>query len=186
MTDSAHLVFGDTAGDRRDTGALLGSLIARLNTLQVITGGQALGSIVAGFAQLGRDAARTAEGARVREALLATRVAGNGEALWARLGMDAAWSAFSPTPVLEDVRNDLALLLADDLSARLADIEAIDPAERIGPLRAPEPIECIDVIVGMWASSREIVAAVDLISAHGAAAEVRPPSTNDPTGPVLR
>ena len=121
-----------------------------------------------------------------REAVLATRIASNGDALWARLGMHAAWSAFSPTPVLEDVRNDLALLLADDLSSALADIDSVDPAERIGPLRVPEPIECVDVIIGMWAYSREIVAAVDLISAHGASTEIRPPSFNDPTGPVLR
>ncbi len=97
----------------------------------------------------------TAEGARVREAVLATRIASNGDALWARLGMHAAWSVFSPTPVLEDVRNDLALLLADDLSAALADIDSVDPAERIGPLRVPEPIECVDVIIGMWAYSRD-------------------------------
>ncbi len=184
--DDAHVEITAPSAESRDVDALLSSLLARLRTLGVISGTQALGSIVAGLGQLGQEASRTAEGARLREALQRTRVAANGEALWSRLGMDAAWSAFPPSPVMEELRNDLALLLANDLDAALADVDLIRPADGFGPLREPEPIECVDLVVGMWAYSREVVAAVDAITAAASIPETRPPINGDASGPVLR
>lgn len=176
----------DDAGEGRTTGALLGSLVARLQTLQLISGAQTIGSLVAGLARLGQDAARTAEGARVREALESTRIAANGATLWSTLGMDAAWSRFPPSPVLEDMRNDLALLLAVDLEPVIAEVDVIDPAIHVGPLREAAPIECLDLIVGMWAYSSEIVAVVEALTATAAVPEVRAPPVDGSDGPVLR
>ncbi|MEL6890873.1 MAG: hypothetical protein AAFP84_04715 [Actinomycetota bacterium] len=186
MSGDADLELVGSSADARDVDALLASLLARLRTLSVISGSQALGSIVAGLGRLGREASRTADGSRLREALRSTRVASNGEALWSRLGMDAAWSAFPPSPVLEELRNDLGLLLANDLEAALADVDLIEPSDGLGPLREPEPLECIDLVVGMWAYSKEIVAAIDTITAQASVPEVTPPSNGDPAGPVLR
>ncbi len=176
----------DVGGSRRDTSAALGSLIARINTLHVVSGAQAVGSLVAGLAALGRAASRTAEGARVRESLTATRVGVNGEALWSTLGVDAAWSSIPPSPVLEDLRNDLALLLANDLEAVLAEVDLVQPGDHIGPLREPQACDCVDLVVGLWAYSRELVAVVDEIVAHAASPRVRQPHPNDLGGPVLR
>lgn len=185
-TEPAHVEFDDTSGAQRTTATLLQALVARLQTLQVVTGTQALGSLVAGLAQLGQQAAATAEGARVRAALSQTRVGANGQALWSSLGMEAAWSAFPPAPVLEDVRNDLALLLATDLAAVLAELDAVDASQSIGPLREPQPIDCLDLVVGMWAYAREIVGAIDTLVAPVAIVEVQAPTGGDQSGPVLR
>ena len=183
--DRPHVELDD-AGDGRTAAALLGSLIARLQTLQLVSGAQTLGSLVAGLARLGQEAARTAEGARVREALQSTRIAANGTVLWSTLGMDDAWSRFPPSPVLEDMRNDLALLLAVDLEPVIAEVDMIDPAIHVGPLREPARIECLDLIVGMWAYASEIVAVVDALTATAAVPEVRAPPPGDRDGPVLR
>jgi hypothetical protein len=183
---SAPAELRDLTGERRTTAAALGSLMARINTLHMISGAQALGSLVAGLAALGREATRTAEGGRVREALMATRVAVNGEALWSTLGMDAAWSSLPPTPVLEDLRNDLALLLAHDLDSVLSDVDLVEPAEHIGPLREPERSECIDLVVGLWAYSRELVGVVDDLVDRADVARVRQPDPSDLGGPLLR
>lgn len=184
--DSAEVLLDDPSGDRRTTRAALGSLMARINTLHVVSGAHAVGSLVAGLAVLGREVSRTAEGARVREALTATRIGANGEALWSTLGMDTASSALPPTPVLEDLRNDLALLLATDLESALDELDLVDPGEQIGVLREPEPNECIDLVIGLWAYSREILAVVDDLVAGATIARVRPPDPSDLGGPVLR
>lgn len=186
MTASGSMELGDVAGIRRDTAAALGSLMARINTLHLISGAQAVGSMVAGLAALGRSVALTAEGARVRESLTATRLGANGETLWSTLGVDAAWSAIPPSPIIEDLRNDLALLLANDLEAVLAEVDRVEPSDHIGPLREPESCDCIDLVLGLWAWSRELVGVVDEIVAHAGAPRIREPHPSDLGGPVLR
>ncbi len=183
---SEEIEIDDVRGAARTTAAALGSLMARIGTLHVITGAQAVGSLVAGLAALGRSATRTAEGARVRETLSATRVAANGESLWSTLGMDSTWSSLPPSPVLEDLRNDLALLLAHDLDAVLADADLVAASDHIGALREPEPFECIDLAVGLWAYAREVVAVVDDLVAAADTPRVRTPDPTDLGGPVLR
>lgn len=187
MSDSAiDMELRDVRGGLRTTSTALGSLLARITTLHVVTGAQALGSLISGLASLGREAARTAEGARVREALQHSRVAANGDALWSSLGTDAAWSSFPPSPVLEDLRNDVALLLAHDLEAVLTDLALVDPGEQIGPLREPQPAECLDLMVGLWAYATEIVAIVEDLAGQGSTRHVRLPDPVDLGGPVLR
>src|SRR5262249_33476768 len=102
----------DSSG--RTTATLLASLAAPPGVLMVTTGADVIGSITAGLVKLGRDATETAEGARLRQALLAGRAGANGETLWRVLRIDDL-ALRPPTGVLEQLRNDLALLLADDL-----------------------------------------------------------------------
>lgn len=178
----------DDVGGARSTSDLVGSLLARAATLGVVTGGQALASLVAGLAALGREAATTtSDGARLREALLESRIAANGEALWARLGTGDALAAAPPSPILEDLRNDVALLLAHDLDAVLADIDMIEPSEHIGPLAEPDRADCVHLIIGLWAYASEIVAVVDALTIHAEPGAVRAPAPSlDHDGPVLR
>lgn len=182
----ARIALGDVDAPRTTVSAV-GSLLARLATLHAVSGAQAVGSIVAGLAALGREAATTtADGARIRDALLTGRVAANGEALWARLGTADALAASPPTPVLDDLRNDLALLLAHDLDAVLADLDLVDPAEHVGPLVEPHPTDCVDLVVGLWAYSTEVVAMVDALTTHAEPDDVRPPAPDFTGGPMLR
>lgn len=171
----------------RTTADLVGSLLARVATLHAVTGAQAVGSLVAGLGALGRRSAETtADGARLRETLRASRVAANGDDLWSRLGTGAALAASPPSPILADLRNDLALLLAHDLDAALADLDLIEPAEHIGALAEPEPIDCVDLVVGLWAYSSEIVSAVQALTDHADGADVGAPADDLTTGPMLR
>ncbi len=154
-----RLVDG-AAGPGRTTATLVASLAARLGTLHVVSGAQAVGSLVAGFAALGRAVAGTVAGARLKQAIEAGRAGTNGEALWSALGIDE-WSAgLPPSPVLDHLRNDLALLLADDLEdtidllpipGELAGTDA--PDDGAGPTFA-------DCVLGLWAFARELDGAV--------------------------
>lgn len=173
----------------RTTATLVASLSARLATLYAVSGAAAVGSIVAGYAALGRDVSRTAEGARLRGALARGRVARNGEALWATLRI-GQWASLAPAaPVLDQLRNDLALLLAPNLEETLSLLPI--PGEPAGAAAAGDdpPSEFLDCLVGMWAFSREVVQAVEALAAPTrdpatvAAAPERPPP---PRGPVLR
>ena len=68
------------------------------------------------------------------------------------------------SPVLDQLRNDVALLLADDLEVAL-DLVPI-PGELRG-LREDdrEPATFVDFMVGLWAFSRELVSTVDELAA---------------------
>ena len=68
MTSADSRVFfedGDPVNDdARNTANLLGSLAARLGTLFAISGADAIGAQIAGFAAVGRQVSRMAYGAR--------------------------------------------------------------------------------------------------------------------------
>jgi hypothetical protein len=152
----------DEAG--RTTTTLLGSLAARLAVLHVISGADAMGSILAGYAALGREVARTADGARLRRALESGRPGQNGNAIWKTLGLEAWVSAFPPSRMLDQLRNDLALLLADDVEATL-DLMPI-PNELSGPsVTTEERALFVDFLLGLWAFSSEIVRAIEVLAA---------------------
>ena len=68
----------------RSTATLLASLAARLATLHLISGADAVGSLAAGLSRLGREVAATAAGAQLRQALETGRAGPNGEAIWRR------------------------------------------------------------------------------------------------------
>ncbi len=178
-----HVALSDGPDGERTAAALLGALAGRLALLRLMSGADALGSVLAGYAAVGRQAAQTADGARLRRALTRGRAAANGKALWAALGLDEL-AQRAPSPVLQDLRNDVALLLADDLEAELRG--PIRPRRGAAP---PEtaPVEVVDYLVGMWACSAETVRVIDAIAgltpSHEAVVAA-PPS--EPDGPLLR
>ncbi len=148
----------------RTTATLLAALAARLGVLHLTSGADAVGSLAAGIARLGRDVARTAEGARLREAIEAGRAGANGDLLWTSLGIGGWVSGMAPRPVVEDLRNDLALLLADDLAETL-ELMPI-PGEAAGDrAEPPTPSAFADLVLGLWAFSREVVFAVETLAA---------------------
>ncbi|MBM7808037.1 hypothetical protein JOD57_003874 [Geodermatophilus bullaregiensis] len=147
----------------RTTGSLVASFAARLGALGHVTGGEAIGSELAGFAALGRDVARTSEGDRMRHMLAAGRVGANAEELWRALRVEDWLSQMPPAPVLDHLRNDLALLLADDLPEVLASApESASVAAATRP--EPQPVHAVDVLLGLWAYGRELVRAVGTIA----------------------
>jgi hypothetical protein len=170
----------DPAGPPRTTMTLLASLVARVRTLGLLNGAQAVGSMVAGVAALGRHVGSTDQGARLRAALEASRLGTNGAALWAALSLDTSSSALPPRPVYEDLRNDVALLAAPDLMDALERLSESDLQEGIGLVAEPEEVMFIDFIVGLWFMASEIV---DLIDAMSGTRLERPGSVAGSDGP---
>jgi hypothetical protein len=175
-------------GPGRTTATLLASLAARLATLHFVSGADAIGSLTAGFAALGREISRTAQGARMREAIEASRAGANGELLWSSLRIAEWASAMPPSPILDQMRNDMALLLADDLAPTLQFMPI--PAHQSGVGAAePAPSNFADCVLGLWAFSRELVRMLESIAAPTMpAANLREsaPAPEPPTGPLLR
>lgn len=183
----------DAADESRTTATLIASLTARLAALQVTTGSVAVGSLVAGFCALGRDVARTTDGARLRQALERSRVGANGAAIWRSLRLDTWVTSVPPSPVLDQLRNDTGLLLADDLAETLALLPI--PGQPAGAIGGEDPwgerkATFIDLMLGMWAYGREMTAIVEGLAAPtmGPAngfQESGPPRQG-PAGSVLR
>ena len=178
----------DSAG--RTTATLVASLAARLAALHFVSGADAVHSLTSGFAALGREVSQTTEGARLREALCRSQVAANGDALWRTLLIGEGASSAIPSPVLEQLRNDIAILLAPDLPETLSAMPI--PAEtRAAPLPPPQQsVTFLDFLVGYWAFSRELIAAVDALAGLGQTAQqiVRPGPEPAPAvqGGILR
>jgi hypothetical protein len=149
----------------RTTASLVSSLAMRLLTLHYTSGVSVVGSLRAGVAAAGREVAKTIDGMRLKQALLASQAGKNGEMLWAALRIGDWASGLPPSPVLDHIRNDLALLLAEDLSQSLSTVPM--PGESRALVRdvEPQPVTFIDCILGLWIHSREIVNAVELIAA---------------------
>jgi hypothetical protein len=188
MTDIRLVDEVDRSG--RTTATLLASLTARLATLSLVSGADAVGALISGYAALGRQTALTADGQRLRAALQAGRPGANGALLWAALLIDRWSSSLPPSPVLDHLRNDLALLLVDDLQATI-DLPPL-PAEQVGRGGGPvdEPAPAVDFIVGMWVFSKEVVAGIEAMAAPTlpSPGEVRsgPPASPPLDSPMLR
>ena len=175
-------------GPARTTRTLLASLVVRTRTLALLSGSQAVGSLVGGVAALGKEASAQGEGARIREALQRTRPGVNAEMLWSTLRIGDLASLVPPTPVFEDLRNDLALLLAPDLDHALGELDALELSAGLGLVREPQPVEVLDVLVGIWMLGRFVGDAVELLAAS-APPDTGPgdPDTRDVQGgPLLR
>jgi hypothetical protein len=166
MSDVARVRLVDSPEESgRTTTTLLASLAARLWALYLVSGADAVGSLAAGIAALGRELSQTADGARLRRRIEEGPGASNGELLWSKLRIGDWVSALAPSPVLDEIRNDLALLMAKDLGASL-ELMPI-PGELTG-IRAdlqPQPVTFPDLMVGLWAYAREIGFAVEALSA---------------------
>jgi len=172
----------------RSTTTLIASLAARLATLYAVSGAAAVGSMVAGFAAIGREASRTADGAKLRAALARGRVASNGDALWSTLRI-RQWASLVPAaPLLEQMRNDMSLLLAPNLEETLSLLPIPgEPSGATGSMEDP-PVEFLDCVVGMWAYSREMTGVIEALAAptreNGAIEKSGRPAP--PAGSILR
>jgi hypothetical protein len=178
-------------GPGRSTATLLDSLAARLATAHRMSGAELVGSLTAGYAALGRQVARTADGARMRAGIEASAVAAKGELLWRALGIDQLAADVGPTPVLRQFRNDLALALADDLDDVLESMASRRPAAGEGQSEPDDaPPGYIDHLLGLYAYAVEVVATVEALveETRPAASTVR--RGNGPAvladGPLLR
>lgn len=149
----------------RTTGALLSSLAHRLAVLHGISGSTAIGSIVSGFAALGREVSETADGARLRRALDTGRAGTNGELIWRELGLERWASAHPPVAVLDQLRNDVALLLdpslEEGLEASRVPPESGNPASE----GRPPDADFLDFVVGIWFWARELQGLVEELAA---------------------
>ncbi|HEY6292712.1 MAG TPA: hypothetical protein VI455_14275 [Terriglobia bacterium] len=177
-------------GPGRTTATLVASLAARLATLHAVSGADAVGSLTAGFAALGREVSRSAEGARMRKAIQAGRGGPNGEALWTALRISDWASGMPPSPVLQHLRNDLALLLSDDLEQTLQFLPI--PSQMAGAETAPEaaPVTFLDCVMGLWAFSTELVRSVEALAgptlAHVEVVKPSEGSQAEPQSALLR
>jgi hypothetical protein len=151
------------AGPGRTTATLVASLAARLASLHVISGADAVSSLVAGYAALGREVAKSEQGARLREAIQKGRAGANGDALWSALKIGEWASTAVPSPVLDQFRNDIALLLVDDLEQILESLPIPSQPTPAGAAE-PEPVTFVDYVLGMWAFSGELVRAVEALA----------------------
>jgi hypothetical protein len=178
----------DAAESGRSTATLLASLSGRLGVLHVITGGTAIGSLAAGLAALGREVSATSEGARMRQALASGRAGPNGEVIWDALRIGDWLSAQPPAPVLDQLRNDVALLLAQDVDETLELLPI--PPEMTGSAGAQEVprAEFLDFAVGYWAFSLEVVRAFAALAGPtlGPDYAVGEGTPAEPAGPLLR
>jgi hypothetical protein len=167
MTPSSNgrvLLIDSADGPGRTTATLVASLTARLATLHMVSGADAVGSLTAGFVALGREVSQSAEGARVRKAIERGRASANGNALWSALRISEWVSGLPASPVLQHLRNDLALLLADDLQDTL---EVLPIPSQPAGAQVPESSESatfLDCVVGMWAFSMELVRSVEALA----------------------
>ena len=189
MTPEPVVVLEDAPdGVVRTTGTLLASLVVRVRTLALLTGSQAVGSLVAGVAALGSQAAADAEGARLRSALARTRPGVNAEALWSALRLGELASTLPPTRVLEDLRNDVALLVADDLERVLTGFDETSVSAGIGLVHEPTPVDVLDFLVGLWALGRFVGDTLELlVESAEFDAELTEADELDPEGgPLLR
>jgi hypothetical protein len=160
---AAEFVDDSTDVSRRTT-TLLVSLLTRAATLSAVTGAQAFLSMIAGLASLGRATSETVDGHRLRERLAQGRVRENLELLFAKFGLGAMVAGSPPTPLLEDFLNDLALLLAPDVGD-VVDAALVGAAggAGVGLLVAGQPVDPVDVVVGLWAFSREVAASIEAL-----------------------
>lgn len=164
QTDRLRLI-DDNDGPGRTTATLVASLAARLGALHLISGADAIGSLTAGFAALGREVSRTAHGAQLRKAIESGRPGTNGYALWKALGIGNWVSTMVPSPVLNQLRNDVALLLTDDLEETLGLLPIPSHSTGIQNLQDMEPATFVDCLLGLWAFSAELARSVEALAA---------------------
>ena len=169
--DSHRVRLIDSAeGQGRTTATLLASLAARLTVLHLVSGADVIGSLTAGFAALGREVGKSAEGASLRRAIEAGRAGGNGNALWTKLLIGEWASTKPPSPILDQLRNDFALLLADDLQVTLELMPIPGQMAGAAGTEVTEDVTFVDTVLGLWAFSSEMVRAVELLAAPTLAA----------------
>jgi hypothetical protein len=164
-TSSRVQLIDEADGPGRTTATLLASLAARLSAMYFVSGADAIGSLTAGFAALGREVGHTARGAALRRAIEAGRPGINGDAVWTKFRIGEWASNMPPSPILDELRNDLALLLADDLEATLELMPIPNPMAGAAGSQPPEPVTFVDCLLGLWAFSTELTRLVETLAA---------------------
>lgn len=179
---SRVLLIDESDGPGRTTATMVASLAARLSAMYFVSGADAIGSLAAGFGALGREVSHTAQGARLRRAIEASRAGANGDALWIKLRIGEWASSMPPSPILAELRNDLALLLADDLDATLDLMPIPNPMAGAVSAQLPEPVTFVDCLLGLWAFSTELTRLVETLAAPtwAVSSEVMVSSRPDP------
>jgi hypothetical protein len=181
--NSPRLRLIDTPeGPGRTTATLLASLAARLGVLTLVSGADAIGSLAAGIATLGREISKTEQGARLRAAIEKGRPGTNGDMLWSTLRTRDWVSSSVPSPVLDHLRNDIALLLADDLEETL-EMMPIPSQNSAGKGNEPAPAAFVDFLVGMWAFSTEVVRSVEALAKPALESEAKVIAGSDAAHP---
>ena len=122
----------------------------------------------------------------MRRVLEQTRAGVNAETLWSALELGHLASLVPPTPVLGDLRNDIALLVADDLPQAVAMLDESSLESGMGLVREPQPFDVLDFLVGLWALGGFVADALELLSAATVPAEDAPETSDSTDGPVLR
>jgi hypothetical protein len=120
---------------------------------------------MSGFGALGRRVGQTAAGGRLRRALEAGRVGSNVTALWKALRIDTWAAGVAPSPVIDHLRNDLALLLSADLEETLALLPIPGRPAGTAAEADDDPVTPIDCLVGMWFYSTEMARAIEALAA---------------------
>ena len=189
-TKTTRFRLADAPDESRSTATLVASLSARISMLTMISGAGAIGSLMSGLAALGRAMSGTAEGARLRRALESGRAGHNLNALWKALGIETWASGVAPTPIIDHLRNALALLLAGDLDETLALLPIPGHPKGASEGEDDPPANGLDCLVGMWFYSREMTRAIEAL-----AVATLPPAGEvvitlhdeaDPGSPLLR
>jgi hypothetical protein len=176
----------DSAG--RTTATLVASLASRLATLYFVSGADAIASLTSGFAALGCEVSKTSAGAKLRRTLSTSPVAANGDAIWSALRIGENASGAIPTPVLDQLRNDVALLVAEDLENVIGMLPIPAEAPTGEPSKPQEKVTFMDFILGYWAFSKETAAAIEALAQLGSPTqvEVYPIAKPALSGSILR
>lgn len=153
----------DEAG--RTTSSLFSSLAARLIALHYTSGVSVVGSTLTGLAEVGVEVSKSAQGARMRRAIAASAACANGEIIWKVLRIGGWTNGMPASPVLDHVRNDLALLLSTDLNEVIANPPSPQETQLKRAAIPPRELTFLDTLLGLWAYSREIVLSVEALAA---------------------
>jgi hypothetical protein len=88
--------------------------------------------------------------------------------VWSALGIGAWTSLHAPSPILDQLRNDIALLLADDLDVTFPQPPMPNPpagARASNDAADTQPVEFADYLLGMWAFAVEVVKCIETLAA---------------------
>ncbi len=148
----------------RTTATLLSSLAMRLVTLHYTSGVSVIGSIIAGLSEAGREFRGTVEGRRFLRAFDKAGITKNGELIWESLRI-ADWArGLPPSPVLDHIRNDLALLLAEDLQEAMSAVPLPPESRYAGHQPKREDANFLDCLLGLLVYSRELTRSIEVLA----------------------
>lgn len=178
-------IVDEPSGSPRTTASLLAALVTRL-AIARSNSANVLASIAAGFCALGREVGQTEAGARFRMAFAKSRAGTNGELLWSALGIDRWVSGGVAVPILAQLRNDIGILLAEDL---VVAIQAPPIAAHLSTSSVPVIADpsFVDFTLGVWLYSKELAFGIEALAGPTLPkpGSVEPTSTTHETEAIL-